>query len=360
MRWLFVLALVASVLAADYYKVLGVDRDASDKELKKAYRSLSRQHHPDKNRGDEASAKKFIEISEAYEILSDPEKRQLFDKYGEAGLNGQAQGGFGMHQDPMDLFQRFFGGAGGFHQQQNSVRKGHSTMTVLHASLADMYNGEKVEMGLRMRGICEDCEGSGSADGHRDTCKVCQGRGQRILRHQIAPGMVQTMQTICDACGGKGTTISHPCPSCRGEGVVEEDRKYNIFLEPHQETQWDYVLEGEGDQSPDWVPGDLVVRITQSPDDNFGYRRRGFHLFREEVLSAKEAQAGGWKRVLSRLDQSTTVEIGRGKGERVYNNQVEKLTGEGMPRNEDGDHGDLYITYKVVGDVVPRDEHDEL
>lgn len=360
MKWPFLLALICGVLAADYYEILGVSRDATEKELKKAYRALSRQHHPDKNRGDETSAQKFIEISQAYEVLSDPEQRKIFDRYGEDGLKNGGQGGFGgMHQDPMDLFQHFFagGGMGGFHQ--GGARQGHNTMTTLKASLQDMYVGKKVEFGVRMKGVCDECDGTGSADGHREKCSVCNGHGQRIIRHQLAPGMVQQMQTICDVCHGKGTTITKPCSVCHGERVVEEDRKYNIFLEPHAEQQWDYVLEGEGDQNPDWIPGHLVVRITQSEEDNMGYRRRGFDLFRDEVLSAREAHQGGWKRTLTHLDQSSTVVLSRKQGQTVYNNMVEKIVGEGMPKS-DYEYGDLFIRYKVVGDAVKPDRHDEL
>lgn len=347
--FLVLACLISVTLAADYYKVLGVDRDASDRDLKKAYRSLSRQYHPDKNRGDETAEQKFIEVSEAYEILSDADQRKIYDRYGEEGLKqGGANGFGGMHHDPLDLFKQFFGG-GMFQNQQPGVRQGPNTATTLTVSLQNIYKGDKIEFEINMKGICDECDGSGSADGERKTCDKCGGNGQQIIRHQLAPGMFQQIQTTCDRCRGQGTLIEHPCTACEGNRVVQETRKYNVFLDAGCPRQHDYVIEGEGDQNPEWVPGDLIVRVIQSGDDNLGYRRRGSHLFREEPISAKQAAEGGWSRTIMRLDNSSSFVLSKKPGEIVHNDMVEKITGEGLPIPHSDDSGDLFIRYKVVG-----------
>lgn len=348
---LIFLILLAFACAVDYYEVLGVDRQASDRELKKAYRALSRQFHPDKNRGDDTAQQKFIEISEAYEVLSDPEQRKIFDRYGSEGLkNGGAH-----HQDPMEMFRSSFGNM--FRTQQNSVRKGPNTLATLEVTLRDVYQQKTQECQIELNSICYECDGTGSSDGQRHKCDGCGGSGQQVLRQQVMPGVVQTFQTTCQQCGGKGTVIKNKCPVCQGTRVVPETRKFNVFLEAGKPRQYDYVLEGEGNQNPDWVPGDLIVRITQAAEDNMGFRRRGNDLFREEALSARQAALGGWTRELTRLDDTTLV-IAKKAGERVHNEMIDKIPGEGLPL-DDG-HGDLYIRYRVIGTYEPGSEHSEL
>ncbi|GMM50166.1 Scj1 protein [Starmerella bacillaris] len=348
MRSVVLLFFVACVLAADYYKVLEIDRSATDKEIKKAYRALSRQYHPDKNRGNkEAAEQKFIEVAEAYEVLSDPQKRKIYDAHGEEGLkNG---GGFGgAHHDPMDMFRQFFG-----QQFQQGARRGHDITTTMTVSLQKVFTGDTVEFAIDLDTICDDCEGSGSADGERKKCPDCNGSGVKTIRHQPLPGFVQQMQTVCDKCGGKGSTVKNPCKTCHGSRVVKEMRKYNVFIDPGCPREWDFVIEGESDQNPEWVPGDIRVHIIQSSEDNMGYRRRGSNLFREEVLSAKDAAKGGWSRTLTRLDNSSTLKIGRKAGQSVLNNHVEKIKGEGLPIKDSKSRGDLYIRYIVVSKLGP-------
>lgn len=345
-------SLICSVFATDYYSILGVPRDADERTIKKAYRALSRQYHPDKNRGNEEASQKFVEVANAYEVLSDPKSREKYDRFGEAGLKG------GRHHDPMDIFAQFFGGNafGGHHQGR---RRGPDAQVVMPVSLADMYKGSTLELGVNMQSICDECNGSGSADGQRVTCKTCKGQGQVLLTHQLAPGMVQRIQMQCDKCGGQGSTIKSPCPQCKGTRVMRENRKYNVFLETSAEREWNYVLEGEGDQSPDWDPGDLIVHVVESPENNMGYRRRGHNLFRNEALSMKEALAGGWTRELLSLDGHSHVVLSRKKGERVVNGEWEIVKGEGMPVSgvSESGHGDLYIRYVVVGTAqVPAGE----
>lgn len=345
MRCTILFCLIACVLAVDYYEVLQIDRDASESVIKKAYRSLSRQYHPDKNRGNkEAAQQKFIEVAEAYEVLSDPEKRKLYDTYGEDGLkNG---GGFrGGHQDPMDMFKQFFN----VHFNQGGEKRGPDTVTAFHVSLKDIYNGATLELEIDMDSVCDDCDGTASADGKTTKCSECNGAGVRVVRHQLAPGFIQQMQTVCDKCSGKGKIVVNPCRTCKGNRVVQEKRKYNINVPKGAPREWMYILEGEGDQSPDWTPGDLKVHVSETGDDNMGYRRRGSSLFRDEVLSVADALNGGWSRELTRLDGKSTFTISRKKGEPVAQNHVEKIKGEGLPAADSSKRGDLFIRYHVLG-----------
>lgn len=355
---LFGLAFLALALAADYYETLGVSRDASVQEIKKAYRALSRQYHPDKNKGDKTAEQKFIEIATAYEVLSDKDERAKYDRYGEEGLKGDAF----RHQDPMDLFSHFFGF--GRNSRHAGRRRGPDARAILPVSLVDTYKGRTVEFSVQLDSICFDCDGTGSADGKRSTCKDCGGTGMRIIERQLAPGMFQRLQTTCDACQGKGSTISHPCGTCHGQRVVPDDRKYNVIMDAGAAREWDYVLEGEGEQNPDWEAGNLVVHVVESSEHTMGYRRRGNHLFRDEILSARQAQKGDWERKITLLDEETTIRIGRKSGERIVDGQWEIISGEGMPIPEsDGEHGDLYIRYIVVSgpySLNSEEGHNEL
>lgn len=348
--WLSLLYALAVVVAGDLYEVLGVSKKATDREIKKAYRALSRQYHPDKNPGNEDAHNKFIEIGNAYEVLSDKEQRAKYDRYGEAGLKGQH------HQDPMDIFSHFFGGGfGGFNRGRP---RGPDATTEMYVSLSDIYKGRVIEINVDLQGICDECDGSGSADGKTDTCPKCRGQGSILTEHQIAPGIVQRLQYPCDKCNGKGSVIAHPCKQCKGSRVMRERRPYNVFIDAGAPRSWNYVLEGEADQSPDWEAGNLIVHLTQSPQDHFGYRRRGVNLFRKEMLSSKQAQNGGWQREITRLDLDSTITLSRKKGVSVQNGEIEVIEDEGMPIQNGSGHGKLYIEYVVI--PQHSGSHDEL
>ncbi|POR31806.1 DnaJ-like protein SCJ1 [Tolypocladium paradoxum] len=364
--WLLLVALVHLALCAeDYYKVLGVDKQASEKQLKSAYRQLSKKFHPDKNPGDETAHEKFVQVSEAYDVLSNSETRQIYDRYGHDGIKQHQQGGGGGGQqhDPFDLFSRFFGGHGHFGKSSREPR-GHNIEVRVEISLRDFYNGATTEFQWDKQHICETCEGSGSADGEVDTCGVCGGRGVRIVKQQLAPGMFQQMQMRCDACGGRGQTIKHKCPACQGARVERKPTTVSLKIERGAARDSRIVYENEADQSPDWVAGDLVVTLSEkapataeNPDavDGVFFRRKGDDLYWTEVLSLREAWMGDWTRNLTHLD-AHVVRLGRPRGHVVHPGHVETLPGEGMPRwHEDGESvyhatqfGNLYVTYEVV------------
>ncbi|KAK1756843.1 hypothetical protein QBC47DRAFT_341678 [Echria macrotheca] len=362
---LFVWGLAQLVLGTeDYYKVLGLNKQATEKQIKSAYRQLSKKYHPDKNPGDDTAHDKFVEVSEAYEALSDAETRRIYDQYGHEGLKQhKQQGGGGFHaHDPFDVFSRFFGGGGHFGQQQ---RRGQNLEVKVSIALRDFYNGRTTEFEWNKQQICEACDGTGAADGKVETCRACNGNGARVVRHQLAPGMFQQVQMQCDECGGTGRTVKHRCPHCQGNRVVRKSTPVSLTVQRGMADGTRVVYENEADAHPDYVAGDLIVTLVEkepsldsdNPDhvDGVFFRRKGDDLYWREVLSLREALFGDWTRNLTHLD-GHIVRLGRKEGEVVQHGQVETVEGEGMPIwHEDGESvyhktqfGKLYVEYTVV------------
>jgi len=259
---LCLLPLIA-LAAEDYYKLLGLAKDADDRQIKKAYRSLSKKYHPDKNPDDDSAHQKFVEIAEAYDVLSDKEVRKIYDQHGHEGVKQHKQGGRGPGQgghDPFDLFNRFFGGGGHFGQGQ---RRGQNMEVRVHVPLRDFYTGTDHEFRIEKQVICEKCEGSGSEDRQRDTCHKCHGQGMIVQKHMLAPGIFQQMQSQCDVCGGKGSTVKHKCKVCGGARVVRAEEAFDLEIEKGMPKGVRVTYENEGDESPDWVAGDLVVHLME-------------------------------------------------------------------------------------------------
>ncbi|EGX47545.1 hypothetical protein AOL_s00083g354 [Orbilia oligospora ATCC 24927] len=353
---LFLLPLLA-LAAPDFYKVLGVDKKATDRELKKAYKQLSKKYHPDKNPENEEAHQKFIDVAEAYEALSNEESRRVYDKYGYDGYKQHQQGGGqgGGHHDPFDLFSRFFGG-GGHAGHGHGQRRGHNMEVKVSVPLKDFYNGNRVEFAVEKQQICEECEGSGSSDGHTEKCDQCNGRGVRIIKQMLAPGIFQQMQAVCDKCQGKGSKITSPCPVCRGARVVKKPVTHWLEVDKGVPNGMRVSFENEADESPDWVAGDLIVQLDErspvdSPNtenlDGWWFRRRGKDLVHKEVLSLREALLGDWSRNLTHLD-GHEVKLGRKKGQVIQPGHVDVIKGEGMPVWQEDGHGDLLVEYTVI------------
>lgn len=341
--WFFLLlALVAIVEAKDYYKILDIGKDADDKTIKLAYRRLSKMYHPDKNPSEEAH-EKFIEVGEAYEVLSDPEKRKNYDTYGDPNARQDNNMDFG------DLFNQFFGGnpmGGG----QRRVRRGDNKGVSIKIALKDFYTGSDVTFTIDKNTICSHCEGTGSKDKKTHTCGKCQGQGMVQMRRQLGPGMFQTFAVQCDECNGKGSTYKNKCKQCHGSGVESGQKEYTVYMSPGVERNSQHVLRGEGDESPDWVAGDLIINFQEDLVLNWGYRRVGNNLYRTEVITLEESLLGNWSRKIPHFDaMDPEILIAKSKGEIVINGQVDVLAGKGMPFKDDDDrHGDLYIEYKVL------------
>lgn len=337
--------LLSLVDGKDFYDILGVNKRANDKEIKSAYRQLSKQYHPDKNQSPEAHDK-FVEIGEAYEVLSNKEKRSNYDQYGDPDGPQHQQMDFGG-----GFFNQFFGGQ---QAQHGGKRRGDNAQLFLELSLADFYRGRDLDFDVEMSNICSKCEGTGLEDQERHKCRKCKGEGIINVTRHLGPGMIQTFRSHCDECGGKGSKITNPCTHCHAQGVRKEQRSYNVHVSGGFPRDGNQVLQGEGDEGPDIVPGDLIVVFREALKHSWGYRRIGNNLYREEVLTAKEAILGGWERVIPFFDTiDTELKISRGQNEMVSNGEVEVIKGKGMPIYssdglDDDKHGDLFIEYKII------------
>lgn len=350
--------LLFALAAEDYYALLGLSKDADERQIKKAYRSLSKRWHPDKNPDDESAKQKFVDIAEAYDVLIDPEVRKIYDQYGHDGVQQHRQGGRpGARHDPFDLFSQFFGGGGHFGRGQ---RKGQNMEIRIEVPLRNFYTGADHEFKVEKQVICQKCEGSGSEDGQREQCHKCHGQGMVIQKQMLAPGIFQQMQMQCDVCGGKGSTVKHACKTCGGHRVVRQEEQYDLTVEKGMPKGVRVTYENEGDESPDWIAGDLVVHLVEQEPrlgkdekertDGTFFRRKDQNLFWREVLSLREAWMGDWARNLTHLD-GHVVQLSRKRGQVVQPGTVEVVEGEGMPiwRHEDGPtHGNLHVEFVVV------------
>jgi len=334
---LAVLLNVLLVLAGvDYYKALGVSRSASDSEIKKAYKKLSRKYHPDKNKDDGAEAK-FVEVAQAYEVLSTPEKRQIYDRHGEEGLKAHESG---RPSNPFDVFQNFFGGGG----QQDSVRRGPTMITEFEVSLADIYTGGHVDFMVKKRILCDHCRGTGAAsNNHIKTCPACEGHGVRMVRHQVFPGMFAQTQVRCNDCNGQGKIITKKCPHCQGEKVIDHTQQYTLDVYPGIPEGYEVVYEGEGDESPEWEAGDIVLRV-RSGKQRGGFRRKESSLYWRETIGVHEALLG-FERNVTHLDGHIVTIKRTAVTQPGY---VQTLEGEGLPIFEGQGRGDLFVEYNVV------------
>ncbi len=330
---------------SDLYAVLEVDRSASPDELKKAYRRLARQYHPDANPGDAAAEARFKEISQAYEILSDPERRANYDRFGTDGP-GANPFGSGSVQDIFDMFfggGGGFGGFGGFGSAPTGPQPGPDAEMSLRITLDEAAAGATREISLNILTRCDDCRGSGAAAGSSPvTCSDCNGAGQvRRVRNSILGQMV-TMSP-CGRCGGMGTTIEQKCPTCRGEGRHEQPVTFNIQIPAGVEDGSTMRLTDKGPSGRRGGPnGRLFVHLQVESDERF--ERHGDDLHHEAHITFAQATLGSHITVPT-LSGTADVEIEPG----TQNGTVHRLRGEGVTHLHGRGRGDLYV--HVVVDV---------
>ena len=295
-----------------FYDVLGVTPDASDAQMKSAYRKGALKHHPDKNAHDPTAAEKFKEISHAYETLSDPQKRQLYDQYGEEGLEQGGAGGGGMAAE--DLFAQFFGGGGGFGgmfgggMRDTGPKKARTIHHVHKVSLEDIYRGKVSKLALQKSVICPKCDGRGGKEGAVKTCSGCNGQGMKTMMRQMGP-MIQRFQTVCPDCNGEGETIREKdkCKQCNGKKTIIERKVLHVHVDKGVQTGTKIDFRGEGDQMPGVQPGDVQFEIEQKPHPRF--QRKGDDLFFHAEIDLLTALAGGAIYIEHLDDRWLTVEI---------------------------------------------------
>ncbi|KAK8954556.1 hypothetical protein KSP39_PZI002893 [Platanthera zijinensis] len=330
-----------------YYQILGVSKDASQDDLKKAYRKAAIKNHPDKG-GD---PEKFKEIAQAYEVLSDSEKREIYDEHGEDALKeGMGGGGGGGGHDPFDIFQSLFGGngeLGGGINRGRRQRRGEDVIHPLKVTLEDLYTGTSKKHTLCRNVLCSQCKGKGSKSGASKKCSYCRGLGVKVSVHQLGPSMIQQMQQPCNECKGTGEAINEKdrCPRCRGEKVLQEKKVLHVLVEKGMQNGQKITFPGKADEAPYTTSGDLVFVLQQK--DHPRYRREGNDLFVEHTISLSEALCG-FQFALTHLDARRLL-IKSNPGEFVKPGQFKAIDDEGMPlyQRRPFMKGKLYIHFAV-------------
>lgn len=331
----------------DYYGILGVSRDADQEEIKKAYRRLARKYHPDVNQGNAEAESKFKEITEAYEVLSDPDKRRAYDMYGEAGLRvSGAADPFSDFMSPFnDIFDMFFGG-GRRARAREYPQRGEDLLVRTTISLRDVYHGTRVKVRVPRLKTCPECGGNGVERGYElDLCPACGGDGRITNVRRTAFGTISSSRT-CPRCAGRGEINTHPCPSCEGRGLRESVEELEIDVPPGVEDGDRIRIPGKGEAGRmGGPPGDLYVEIRVEEDPVF--HRDGSDLWATLCLSVVDAALGTEITVPS-LDGEVKVVIPPGSqpGEKI------RLRGKGLPHPRSRGRGDLYLLLDLE---VPRD-----
>ncbi|MBL7888424.1 MAG: molecular chaperone DnaJ [Bacteroidia bacterium] len=339
----------------DYYEILEVQKNASADEIKKAYRKMAIKYHPDKNPGDKAAEEKFKEAAEAYEILSNPEKKQRYDQFGHAGMNGNAgfggggHGGFGgMNMDDIfsqfgDIFGGHFGGGGfgGGGRGGRRVNRGSNLRVKVKMTLEEIANGVEKKIKVNKYVACKPCSGSGAKNGSaHSTCSTCKGTGQVTRVTNTILGAMQTTST-CPACGGDGKTITDKCTSCHGDGIVREEEVITINIPAGVAEGMQLSVAGKGNMGArGGVPGDMIVVIEEVEHEFL--KRDGMHLFYDHYISFSDAALGTQIEVPT-IDGKAKVKIDPG----TQSGKVLRLKAKGLPDINSYSRGDILVNINV-------------
>jgi molecular chaperone DnaJ len=335
-------------VAKDYYKILEIEKGASEEDIKKAFRKMAIKYHPDKNPGDKQAEEKFKEVNEAYQVLSDPDKKAQYDQFGTTDFNGQGGfegfggfNGFGGFSDIFgDIFGDVFSGGGG-RRQKNGPQRGADLEYTLDLSFEEAAFGVKKDVDIYRNEACETCAGSGAKAGTTSkTCDKCGGTGQIQSRRNTPFGSFVSVNT-CDKCHGEGKIIETPCPTCSGKGKVRKKKVVSINIPAGVDTGNTIPLRGEGEPGTKGGPnGDLYIHLRVKPHKIF--KREGFDMICEVPISFIKATLGG-EISIPTLEGSTSHAIPEG----TQPGTVVKLKGKGIPRIRGTGRGDLYVEIKV-------------
>lgn len=333
----------------DYYEVLGIEKGADDAAIKKAYRTMAKKYHPDLNPDNKEAEEKFKEVNEAYEVLSDPQKKSMYDQYGHAAFDQTAGGGpggfggfggFGDFGDIGDIFSSFFGGGGGS-SRRNGPMRGSDIRVRLNITFEEAAKGTKKTVSYPRVEECPDCSGSGAKKGTSpETCRKCNGTGTIRVQQRTMLGMMQT-SSPCPDCGGRGKTIKNPCDNCRGKGYIRINKKIDVTVPAGIDDGQTLSVRGQGDAGRNGGGyGDLLVSISVRDHDIF--ERSGYDLYCEIPISFTEAALGAEVKVPT-LDGEETYHIPEG----TQTGTTFVLKGRGIQRLNAKSKGDLRFTVRV-------------
>ena len=355
----------------DYYEVLGVDKSASADEIKKAYRKKAIQYHPDRNPGDKAAEEKFKEAAEAYDVLSNPDKRQRYDQFGHAGVSGAAgnggpYGGFGEGMSMDDIFSMFgdiFGGRGGFGGFGSSGRgsssatrryRGSDLRVKVKLTLNEIANGVEKKFKLKKYVTCTHCHGSGSEDGQTETCPTCHGTGTVTRTQQTFLGMMQS-QTTCPNCGGEGRIIKNRCKACGGDGIVQGEEIVSVKIPAGVMEGMQLSMNGKGNAGKrNGIAGDLLILVEEEPHPEL--TRDKNDLIYNLLLNFPTAALGGTVEIPT-LDGKARVKIDAG----TQPGKLLRLRGKGLPDINGYGRGDEIVNISVyVPETLNNAEREQL
>ncbi len=335
----------------DYYEVLGLQKGASEDEIKKAYRASVKKYHPDLHPDDKECEEKMKEVNEAYECLSDPDKKSRYDQFGHAGVDPSYGGGggfggfsgFGDMGDIGDIFSSFFGGGfgGSSRSNPNAPRRGQDIQTEATIDFMDACNGKKLDIKISRMEKCPDCSGSGAAPGSSaQTCSECGGSGQVKTAQRTPFGMISS-QRPCTRCGGKGTVISNPCPKCKGVGRISVPKTVTVTVPAGIDDGQTLRDRGNGHNGINGGPsGDLLVTINVRPDPIF--ERDGFDIHTKIPITYSQAVLGDSIKVPT-IDGSVNLTVPEG----TPSGKVFRVKGKGVKKLNRNERGDQFVTVNV-------------
>ena len=347
----------------DYYEVLGIGKNATDAEIKSAYRKLAKKYHPDLNPGDKTAEEKFKEVNEANDVLSDPEKRKRYDQFGFAGVDpnyGAGQGGYGGGfgggfggaggVDLGDIFGDLFGGGfGGFggssRANPNAPRKGHDIQASVILTFEEAAHGCTKKVTLNRQQTCPDCNGSGCEPGSSpETCTQCNGRGYVVTQQRTPFGVMQSQQP-CPHCGGRGTIIKNPCKTCRGTGKTSARKTLEVKIPAGIDDDQNIALRGQGDAGTNGGPaGDVIVHVTVKTDNVF--ERDGYDVYVRVPITYSQAVLGAEIEVPT-VDGKVAQKIPEG----TQSGTKFRLRGQGIQYLNGRGRGDQYV---IVDVEIPK------
>jgi len=326
-----------------FYEILEIEKTATEIEVKQAYKKMALKYHPDKNPD---GAEHFKMVCKAYEILSDPKKREIYDNYGEDGIRARgSSGGFGMH-DPMDIFSTFFGtffGTGGVFRQHQETQAG-IIVRPFSVPLETFYTGATKKIKITRQLVCSKCSGVGGEKDGISKCKTCDGHGLTKQNVQIIPGVIQRGLRQCSECKGTGEFIKIVCKSCRGKKRVESEETLEIKIEKGMPDEEQFLFENKGDQEVGLKPGHIVIVLDQKEHPTFV--REGNDLHAVQKLNLTEALCGCRKPIKTLDDRIIVYSVL--PGEVIKHGDKKVIRGEGMPiQNRPSAHGDLILHFEV-------------